>query len=44
MSVFTLSPNILSLFDLEHRLQYLTEVYVGDEVHTYNRFLGRGEK
>jgi acyl-CoA thioester hydrolase len=34
----------LSLFDLEHHLQYLSEVAVGDEVKTYNRLLRRGEK
>jgi len=34
----------LSLFDLEHHLQYLTEVAVDDEVKTYNRLLGRSGK
>jgi len=34
----------LSVFDLEHHLNYLAEVFVGDEVRTYNRLLGRSEK
>lgn len=34
----------LSLFDLEHHLQYLAEVFVGDEIKAYNRLLGRSEK
>lgn len=34
----------LSVFDLEHHMNYLAEVFVGDDVKTYNRLLGRGEK
>jgi acyl-CoA thioester hydrolase len=34
----------LSLFDLEHHLQYLAEIFVGDDVTAYNRLLDRTEK
>jgi len=34
----------ISLFDLEHHLQYRSEVVAGDEVVTYNRLLGLNDK
>jgi acyl-CoA thioester hydrolase len=34
----------LSVFDLEHHLNYLAEVFVGDEIVAYNRLLDRSEK
>ncbi len=34
----------LSVFDLEHHLNYLAEVFVGDGIIAYNRLLDRSEK
>jgi acyl-CoA thioester hydrolase len=34
----------VSQFDLEHHLNYRAELKVGDQVSTYSRVLGRGEK
>jgi acyl-CoA thioester hydrolase len=34
----------ISVFDLEHHLQYRAEVLAGDEVVAYNRMLSRNEK
>jgi len=34
----------VSVFDLEHHLQYRAEVLAGDEVLTYNRLLSRDDK
>jgi len=34
----------ISVFDLEHHLQYRAEVLAGDEVIAYNRMLSRSEK
>jgi acyl-CoA thioester hydrolase len=34
----------ISVFDLEHHLQYRSEVLAGDEVIAYNRMLSRSEK
>lgn len=34
----------VSQFDLEHHLNYRAELAVGDEVRTYSRVLGRGDK
>ena len=34
----------VSVFDLEHHLQYRAEVMAGDEVTGYNRLLSRNEK
>lgn len=34
----------ISVFDLEHHLQYRAEVLAGDEVTAYNRMLSRSEK
>jgi len=33
-----------SFFDLEHHLDYLAEIHVGDRVTTYNRMVGRSDK
>jgi acyl-CoA thioesterase FadM len=33
-----------SFFDLEHHLNYLAEIRVGDRVTTYNRVVGRSDK
>jgi acyl-CoA thioester hydrolase len=33
-----------SQFDLEHHLHYRAEIWVGDQVSTYNRILGRSDK
>ena len=33
-----------SFFDLEHHLQYLAEIGVGDRVTTYNRVVGKSDK
>lgn len=34
----------ISLFDLEHHLQFRAEMLVGDRAVTYNRVLGRNDK
>jgi acyl-CoA thioester hydrolase len=36
--------NAYSFFDLEHHLNYLAEIGIGDRVTTYNRIVGRSEK
>ena len=33
-----------SFFDLEHHLNYLAEIRVGDRVTTYNRLVGKSDK
>jgi len=33
-----------SFFDLEHHLNYLAEMHVGDRVTTYNRIVGKSNK
>ena len=33
-----------SFFDLEHHLNYLAEIRVGDRVTTYNRLIGKSDK
>jgi len=36
--------NQYSFFDLEHHLDYLAEIAVGDRVTTYNRVVGKSDK
>lgn len=36
--------NAFSIFDLEHHLNYLAEIGIGDRVTTYNRIVGTSEK
>jgi len=36
--------NEVSVFDLEHHLNYLAELRIGDRVSTYHRVLGHSEK
>ncbi len=39
-----LQANSYSFFDLEHHLNYLAEMHVGDRVTTYNRIVGKSDK
>jgi acyl-CoA thioester hydrolase len=36
--------NAYSFFDLEHHLNYLAEIGIGDRVTTYNRIVGRSDR
>ena len=39
-----LRAHAYSFFDLEHHLNYLAEIGIGDRVTTYNRIVGRSDK